>query len=92
MRAEANQFKDVCVGLAIDEDEVGANVAVAVSVLVSAEGVIAKAIGQREIRSEKLQCGGKCGDEAVTMSCARLTFVVLLEASALANRPHSDRS
>ena len=91
MRPEAHQSQRAGVGLLVDQDQVGLDVAIAVIGPLTAQCMVVAARGERLIGGQGLDEGRETGVERGPMPALRLPLVVALEPARALNRPHADR-
>ena len=89
MGAEADQFEAVGVGFAVDQDEVGADVAVAVVGPVAGQGVVDVAAGEWGVGEQQVNQFGQERSQFFAQGFGFFTAIVALEAARLFSRPHS---
>lgn len=90
VRSEAYEFERLGIRLAVDENEVRPDVAVAVIGPFTGQRVVEVTPGQRFVGNEQVHDRHQRGIEALAMPPRFLAFVVTLEAPGVANLPHSD--
>ena len=90
MRTETHQIDRNIVGEAIDQHQVGLDMAVAVIFPVPGQGVVVMSLLQGLVGHQLRDHLDKVGIEGFPMSPLLFTLVVSLELTGAANRPHSD--
>jgi hypothetical protein len=86
--AEAHQFETFSVGLAVDQDEVRADVAIPVVLPFSGKRVIDLARRERRIDHQKLKGFPKQIVEFLAEDAGFFTPIVPFESAGVFNRPH----
>ena len=85
MRAEADEFEAVAVGFAVDQDEIGADVAVAVVGPVAGQGVVYVAAGEGGVGEQQVNHLGQERIQFFIQDPGFFTAVVALEAAGVSN-------
>ncbi len=89
MGAKADEIKACFVRFAVDQNEIGPDVAVAVILPLAAKGMIEISPGQRLIFRQHGHCFEQLGVESPALPSGSLSFVVAPEAAGVPNTPHS---
>lgn len=90
VRSEAHEFERLGIRLAVDENEIGPDVAVPVIGPFTGQPVVEVAPGKGVVVGEQVHHRHQRGVEALAMPPRFLALVVTLEAPGVANLPHSD--
>ena len=85
MGAEADEFEAVVVWLSVDQDQVGADVAVAVVGAVAGQGVVDVAAGEGGVGGQQVNHFGQERIQFFTQEPGFFTAVVALEAAGVSN-------
>jgi hypothetical protein len=89
--AKANKLQRIGVRLAVDQNEIGTDVAITVVDQISAERMVLVSGGQRSVRSKKLQESLEGLTENFTETASLLSLEVLAKAGCRLNPAHSGR-
>lgn len=89
MGAKANKLQRIGLRLAVDQNEIGTDVAITVVDQISAERMILVSGGQRSVRSKKLQESLEGLTENFTETASLLSLEVLAKARCRLNPAHS---
>ena len=90
MRTETHEFETVIIRLAIDENEIGFDMAVTVIAPFSGQRMIEIPARQRSICGEQVDDLRQESVELLAVPPGFLAHVVMLEAGGVFNLPHSD--
>jgi hypothetical protein len=88
MGAEPDKLQDVLSGFPVDQDQVGADVAIPEVFPFAGEGVIAMTLGKRLIVSEGGDDRGQILDEGGSKAAPGLTFEITFEEGGSLNPSH----
>ncbi len=91
MRSQSHELERVVVGLAIDQDEIGLHMAIAMVFPVAGEGVVAPSSGHGSVKSQFSKQLRQFCRKSFAMRSFELALVVTLEFAGPLNRPHSGR-
>ena len=88
MRADAYELENVRGGLAVDEYEVGLDVAIPMIFPFACEQMIAMLVGQRFVLRQHLHDADEIPRQCRSVLSLGLAFQVAFELRGLLNRPH----